>query len=144
MADKKIIFLFLLLRENNLHRVLRLLLTEMVYRSCNCCYHNGSLYPDGARNITLEDGRNASCCGGELVLPLPGRSVWSQSPLLQRLSVVPFSGTMSPVAPHQAREDHHHHHHHHHRPVQSLRRVGRHVSMGRMTITTLWWRSSPS
>jgi len=42
---------------------------EIVHRACNCCYHNGSLYPEGARNITMEDGRNASCCGGELVLP---------------------------------------------------------------------------
>ena len=80
VADKKIIFLFLLLRENNLHRVLRLWLTEMVYRSCNCCYHNGSLYPDGARNITLEDGRNASCCGGQLVLPINQAPPSSPSP----------------------------------------------------------------
>ena len=43
---------------------------EYVHRSCNCCYHNGSLFPDGARNITMEDGRNASCCHGELVLPI--------------------------------------------------------------------------
>merc|ERR1711915_370625 len=42
---------------------------EIVHRSCNCCYYNGSLYEDGARNITMEDGRNATCCGGELVLP---------------------------------------------------------------------------
>ena len=43
---------------------------EYVHRSCNCCYHNGSLFPDGARNITMEDGRNASCCHGELVMPI--------------------------------------------------------------------------
>ena len=43
---------------------------EYVHRSCNCCYYNGSLFPDGARNITMEDGRNASCCHGELVLPI--------------------------------------------------------------------------
>ena len=47
-----------------------MLAPEYVHRSCNCCYHNGSLFPDGARNITMEDGRNASCCHGELVLPI--------------------------------------------------------------------------
>jgi len=48
---------------------LPVLSAEIVHRSCNCCYYNGSLYPEGARNITLEDGRNASCCGGQLVMP---------------------------------------------------------------------------
>jgi len=43
---------------------------EYVHRSCNCCIYNGTLFPDGARNITMEDGRNASCCNGELVIPL--------------------------------------------------------------------------
>jgi len=43
---------------------------EFVFRSCNCCIYNGSLYPDGTRNITLNDGRNASCCNGELVMPI--------------------------------------------------------------------------
>ena len=43
---------------------------EYIYRSCNCCYYNGSLYRDGERNITMEDGRNASCCNGELVMPI--------------------------------------------------------------------------
>jgi len=42
---------------------------EIVHRACNCCYYNGYLYPEGARNISMEDGRNASCCGGQLVLP---------------------------------------------------------------------------
>jgi len=42
---------------------------EIVHRACNCCYYNGSLYMDGERNITMQDGRNASCCKGELVIP---------------------------------------------------------------------------
>merc|ERR1711892_634857 len=42
---------------------------EIVHRACNCCYYNGTLYKEGDRNITMEDGKNASCCGGELVLP---------------------------------------------------------------------------
>merc|ERR1719376_1245074 len=42
---------------------------EIIHRACNCCYYNRTLYKEGDRNITLEDGRNASCCGGQLVLP---------------------------------------------------------------------------
>jgi hypothetical protein len=45
------------------------LAAEMVHRACNCCYYNTSMYADGERNITMPDGRNASCCSGRLVLP---------------------------------------------------------------------------
>ena len=60
--------------------MLMLLWAEIVYRSCSCCYHRGSLYPEGRRNISLEDGRTASCCGGELLLPLPSPGSPGSSP----------------------------------------------------------------